>query len=107
MNLHSSPFKKIVEGTKIIEIRLNDDKRRLLKVGDEIEFVSREDSSKKIKKEILELNLFKTFKDLCYFYYPIDYGSVDRDEYTAMYKYYSVEDEAKYGVLAIKLKNFD
>lgn len=57
MNLHPRPFKKVIEGTKVIEIRLNDDKRRLLKVGDEIEFTSREVSSQKIKTEVIGLDL--------------------------------------------------
>lgn len=104
MNLHPSPFKKVIEGTKIIEIRLNDDKRKLLKAGDEIEFTSREDSSQKILTEITSLDVFKTFKELCDSYPPVDYGSLNKSEYVAMYKYYSPEDEAKYGVLGIRLK---
>lgn len=104
MNLHPSPFKKVIEGTKVIEIRLNDNKRKLLKVGDEIEFTSREDYLQKIKTEVINLEIFKSFKDLCDTYSPIDYGSVDKSEYVDMYKYYSIEDEIKYGVLAIRLK---
>ena len=41
MNLHNEPFKKIMEGTKTIELRLYDVKRRALKVGDVIEFTNR------------------------------------------------------------------
>ena len=104
MNLHPSPFKKIIEGTKIIEIRLNDDKRKLLKVGDEIEFTSREDTTQKIMTEVVGLDVFKSFKELCEAYPPTDYGSTDKSEYSLMYKYYSLADEAKYGVLAIGLK---
>ena len=35
MNLHDIPFKKIKEGTKTIELRLNDEKRQLLKIKDD------------------------------------------------------------------------
>ena len=42
MNLNNRPFKSIKEGTKTIELRLNDEKRSLLKVGDEIEFTNRD-----------------------------------------------------------------
>lgn len=104
MNLHPSPFKKVIDGTKVIEIRLNDEKRKLLRIGDEIEFTSREDSSQKILTEVTSLDVFKSFKDLCEAYPPIDYGSLDKSEYSLMYKYYSPEDEAKYGVLGIRLK---
>lgn len=37
MNLNNRPFESIKEGTKTIELRLNDEKRSLLKVGDEID----------------------------------------------------------------------
>ena len=74
------------------------------KVGDEIEFTSREDSSQKIMTEVVGLDVFNSFKELCEAYPPTDYGSRDKSEYSLMYKYYSVEDEATYGVLAIRLK---
>lgn len=38
MKLSQEPFDKIASGEKIIESRLFDEKRRLIKVGDEIEF---------------------------------------------------------------------
>ena len=43
MRLHNSPFKLIKSGTKTIEMRLNDEKRQLIKVGDSIKFIYRED----------------------------------------------------------------
>ena len=39
MNLDSNPFEMIKNGTKTIELRLNDDKRRKIKVGDYIIFL--------------------------------------------------------------------
>lgn len=41
MRLHNSPFKLIKNGTKTIELRLNDEKRKLIKVGDIIRFTNR------------------------------------------------------------------
>ena len=38
MNLDLSPCRAMESGEKTIELRLNDEKRRALKVGDEIEF---------------------------------------------------------------------
>ena len=34
MRLHNSPFNLIKSGTKTIELRLNDEKRSLIKVGE-------------------------------------------------------------------------
>lgn len=47
MKLNSEPFLKIADGTKTIELRLNDEKRRLIKVGDYIEFTNVANSEKK------------------------------------------------------------
>ena len=48
-DLNNRPFKSIKEGTKTIELRLNDEKRSLLKVGDEIEFTKNLYKEKNIK----------------------------------------------------------
>ena len=37
MKLNESPFERIKDGTKTIEFRLYDDKRKKVKIGDEIE----------------------------------------------------------------------
>ncbi len=41
MNLNNNPFNLIKNGTKTIELRLNDEKRQLLKENDFIEFTNR------------------------------------------------------------------
>lgn len=40
MKLNNEPFTLIKAGTKVIELRLNDEKRRKLAVGDKIEFTN-------------------------------------------------------------------
>lgn len=102
MRLHPGPFEKVENGSKVIEIRLNDEKRQVLKVGDQIEFISRKEPEKKILVEITDLKHFSSFKDLCYAFPPIEYGSGNPEEYTLMYEHYSKEDELKYGVVAIR-----
>ena len=103
MGLYHQSFPKIKDGTKVVEIRLNDEKRQLLKIGDEIEFSSKNNSEEKLKVEVVELYVFSSFKELCESFPPIEYGSVSSEEYKDMYKYYSVDDENKYGVLAIRI----
>ena len=41
MNLWNDSFKAIKCGSKTIEMRLNDEKRSLIKIGDEIEFINK------------------------------------------------------------------
>ena len=38
MKLNNEPFNLIKNGTKTVELRLNDEKRKLLNIGDKIEF---------------------------------------------------------------------
>ena len=39
MKLNNGPFERIKNGTKTIELRLNDEKRQLLKIKDLIELI--------------------------------------------------------------------
>lgn len=108
MSLESKSFNKIKDGSKNLELRLNDEKRQLIQVGDEIEFsLANQDvdnSKDKILTRVEDLYHFPTFKDLFYSFDPIEYGSEIPEEYTKMYEYYSREDELKYGALAIRIK---
>lgn len=104
MKLQPNPFGKIKKGSKTLEVRLNDEKRQLISVGDEIEFSLITDPDEKVVVSVEELYHFPTFKDLFCSFEPVEYGGGDREEYVAMYKYYSKEDEARYGVLGIRVK---
>ncbi len=103
MKLQPSPFEKIKNGSKTLELRLNDEKRQLIKIGDTIEFSLATVPSQKILATVEALYHFPTFKELCYSFDPVEYGSADKEDYVGMYKYYSKEDEAKYGVLGIRI----
>ena len=46
MKLNNGPFERIKNGTKTIELRLNDEKRQLLKIKDLIEFTNRTNNEK-------------------------------------------------------------
>jgi ASC-1-like (ASCH) protein len=104
MKLQPDSFWKIKNGSKTLELRLNDEKRQRIKVGDEIEFSLATEPMQKVIATVEDLYLFPTFKDLCYSFDPVEYGSDDREEYAGMNKYYSKEDEAKYGVLGIRIR---
>jgi ASC-1-like (ASCH) protein len=104
MRLHPIPFELIRSGSKVIEIRLNDEKRQQLHIGDQIEFVLRPEQTDTFKAEISGLDIFNSFKDAYSSYEPIVYGAQSQNEWKDMYKYYSSEDEAKYGVLGIHLR---
>ena len=105
MTLAPSPFKAISSGRKTIEMRLYDEKRSKIKVGDEIEFENI-DTHQKIKCEVINLTRFKDFFEL---YYNFDKTVIGYDENETasaedMYDYYFPEQIQKYGVLAIEIK---
>jgi len=109
MRLHPRPFGRIKEGTQIIESRLNDEKRKEIKVGDHIVFLLRPDFVEKVEVEVTELISAPTFNEL-YHMRPLPEFGIEGDgvniaeKAASMYQYYSPEDEQKYGVLGIKFK---
>ena len=105
MKLQPEPFELIKRGEKRIEMRLYDERRRPLKVGDEIEFTENETGEKMIVK-ILALTVYPSFREL-YMAYPKEWLGYREDE-TAdpgdMEKYYPPERQAEYGALAIEIE---
>ena len=102
MKLNQDPFERMKNGTKTIEFRLYDDKRKQIKVGDKIEFTKLPDMKEKLMVEVLDLYQEKTFKDLFQKLYTNE--SEVESKTKSMYKIYSPEKEKQYGVLGIKVK---
>ena len=63
MKLKESPFERIKNGTKTIEFRLYDEKRRKVKIGDKIEFSKLPDLQEKILVEVLDIYRDETFEE--------------------------------------------
>ena len=108
MNLVPSAFRKIAEGSKTIELRLNDEKRQQINVDDTIIFnnISTKDI---ITAQVARLHKFSDFEEL-YKALPLEkcgYSKTELDtaHYTDMEQYYSKEQIKKYGALGIELCN--
>ena len=100
-------FEMIKNRDKKVEIRLNDEKRQQLKIGDELIFVRRGDDKQRIKTKVTALRHYKSFKEMVMFEPKNDIGFAFKtlDEIIETYEgFYSKEEEEKYGVLAIKFK---
>ena len=104
MKLNNEPFEKIKNETKTVELRLNDEKRQLLRVKDLIEFTNR-NTNEKILVEI-ERYYYPSFKELYKNFDKVDmgYDADDIADAKDMEEYYSPEEQSKYGVLGIKIK---
>lgn len=100
MKLQNEPFKQIKKEIKKIEIRLNDEKRKIFEINDYIEFTNITTLEIMFVK-ITNLYHFKNFEDL---FNNFDNSILGCGSYEEMYKYYSREEEKKYGVLGIEIK---
>ena len=104
MKLQQSPFEKIKNGTKTIELRLYDEKRQKLEIGDEIEFSIIDNPEITLRTKVIGLLRYKTFEELYQDFPPEVTGSDSKDDWKLMSKYYSREDEEQCGVLGIRIK---
>ena len=105
MKLQPKPFESMAKRTKIIEIRLYDEKRRQLNVGDEIEFLN-EASGQTILTEVIQLHLFPDFYELYKHFDKVKLGYKESEiaDPSDMEKYYSKEEQQKYGIVGIEIK---
>ncbi len=107
MKLNNEPFIQMKNDLKTIELRLNDEKRGLIKIGDEIIFTNASDTTLKINCRVVKLHYFDSFKTLyetlpllkCG--YTID--NVNDASYKDMEFFYSKEEQSKYGVVGIEI----
>ena len=106
MKLKPKPFEMIKSGRKTIELRLLDEKRRLVKVGDIIEFVNTDDGEI-LTKRVKALHCFDSFEALYSSLPLLKCGYTEPDvktaKYTDMEEYYSKEEQKLFGVVGIEL----
>ena len=105
MKLNNGPYMNIKNGTKTIELRLNDEKRQLLKVKDFIEFTNR-DTLEKMIVEIENLYQYPSFDELYKHFDKVSMGYKEDEmaDPKDMEEYYSKEEQEKYGVLGIEIR---
>ena len=105
MKLNEEPFEKIKNGSKTIELRLYDEKRRKIKVGDMIRFVSK---TEKLTATVKALHVFKNFEELYAALPLVKCGYSANEIATAspndMLEYYTKEQIEKYGVVGIEIE---
>ena len=105
MNLQPKYFDFMKDGTKRIELRLYDEKRSQIELGDVIEFSKSEND--KLKAEVVGLLRYNSFKDL---FEDFDISiladaSMTKDELLGVLsEFYAPEKQSEYGVVGIRLK---
>ena len=110
MKLHEQPFEMIKSGRKTVELRLYDEKRRLISDGDEIEF-TKGGSDERLTCRVIKMHVFDSF-DTLYSELPLlSCGYCEQDVRVAsprdMDAYYTREKQSKYGVVGIEIEVID
>lgn len=112
MKLKDSPFNKIKNKSKTIELRLFDDKRRKVNPGDNIIFTNLS-TEEQMAVAVKALYVYASFKDMFEDIDPIKCGNSEdctvEKLCQGMREYYSEEDERVYGVVGfgIELSDLD
>ena len=106
MKLQPKYYDFILNGTKRIEIRLNDEKRRMIKVGDTITFYKESLLNESFNVKIVNLYRYNNFNEL-FDNFDITLladKSISKEELlNELEKFYSKEKQEQYGVLGIEV----
>ena len=108
MKLNPRPFSLIKSGKKTVELRLFDEKRKAIAIGDTLLFTNTQDATKQITCTVKKLHIFNTFEEL-YQALPLEKcGYLPQELATAsakdMEEYYSKEEQSRYGVVGIEIE---
>jgi ASC-1-like (ASCH) protein len=105
MKLQPKDFEWIKHGTKRLEARILDEKRRALRVGDTITFCKLPDRIETLPVRVTELRPYPTFQALIADYPATLLGYPDGTDtptiLDAYHTIYTEEEEQKFGVLGI------
>ena len=107
VHLHPEVFEIVLQGDKDVEVRVNDEKRRNLNVGDTLVFLKRDNEEEKLIAKVTNLVYFNSFLEITNYYdmKRIYLEETTKDEYiNLMKKFYSDEEVKEYGVVAIEFK---
>lgn len=112
MQLHQKYFELIKSGQKNIELRLFDEKRQKIKVGDIIAFASIQNKDEVVCCRVKKLFKAESFAILCDKIDCCKAGfNANSDLIDTMQRFYSLEKQKQYGVVGIELslceENYD
>lgn len=104
MKLNQEPFEKIKNGTKTVEFRLYDEKRRTVQIGDEIEFSKLPELQEKLLVKVIDLYKEESFAKLFKKVFAGEDENEIKKRAESMNRFYTSEKEKEYGVVGLKIK---
>ena len=107
MKLQPEYFNFILNGTKRIEIRLNDEKRQNIKLGDKIKFLKEPDLNESFEAQVIGLLRYNSFEEMFkdYDISILSDKSMTKEELiSVLEQFYTKKKQEKYGVLGIRIE---
>ena len=83
MNVQTKYYNLLKAGRKTVELRLFDEKRQKIKIGDEILFSDSSNSNDNFKAVVLKLHQAETFDALCQIISPQKNKKTTKEELTS------------------------
>lgn len=105
MKLNPNEFNNVLHNNKVMEVRLNDEKRKNVKVGDTIIFLKRPLLDIDIQVIVKNKYIFNTFREAYAEFSSKKFGYPEKtatDMLNLLYSIYSKEQEKDKGVLVIE-----
>ena len=106
MGLYGDYFRAIKTGQKKVEVRLYDEKRQKINVGDTIQFIKVPEHNETLTVQVTDLRTYDTFQGM---YEDIPLKDLNCEGWTmeemvqGTYGIYTREQEKKWGTLAITM----
>lgn len=110
LKLKPQYFDYINKGTKRIELRLYDEKRQKINIGDTIIFQKEPELDITMKVKVIGLLRYNTFEELFEDFsidIMADKSATKKELLKALEKFYTPEKQKQYGVLGIRIKKID
>lgn len=107
MKLQPEYYNFILNGTKRIEIRLFDEKRQQIKIGDTIKFLKEPELSESFNVKVVGLLRYNTFEEMFrdFEISVLSDKSMTKEELiSVLEQFYTKEKQEQYGVLGIRIE---
>lgn len=107
IKLQPQYYNYILYGTKRIEIRLYDEKRQQIKIGDTIIFLKEPDLNESFKTKVTGLLRYNSFEDMFKDFDTSilsDKSMTKKDLINVLEQFYTKEKQKQYGVLGIRIE---
>ena len=107
MKLQPKYYDFILNGTKRIEIRLFDEKRQQIKIGDTIKFLKEPELIESFNVKVVDLLRYNSFEEMFKDYdisILADKSMTKEELISVLEEFYTKEKQEQYGVLGIKIE---